>query len=81
MLVVTVERKNSILTGRNLQQNQAQCERTSAEADWVYNELWFINWPGIIKGSGLKRAVVYKWLWFINASGLEKLWFIKRSGL
>ncbi|MEQ2295267.1 T-box transcription factor tbx15 [Ameca splendens] len=27
MHVATVERKNSLLTGRNLQQNQAQCER------------------------------------------------------
>uniref|UniRef100_A0A3Q2DVK8 Uncharacterized protein n=1 Tax=Cyprinodon variegatus TaxID=28743 RepID=A0A3Q2DVK8_CYPVA len=34
MLVATVERKNPLLTGRNLQQNQAQCERPSAEADW-----------------------------------------------
>ncbi|MED6239744.1 hypothetical protein ATANTOWER_010453 [Ataeniobius toweri] len=36
MHVVTVERKNSLLTRRNLQQNQnrAQCERPSATTDW-----------------------------------------------
>ncbi|MEQ2243518.1 T-box transcription factor tbx15 [Ilyodon furcidens] len=34
MHVATVERKNSLLTGRNLQQNQAQCERPSATTDW-----------------------------------------------
>ncbi|MED6256635.1 hypothetical protein ATANTOWER_031429 [Ataeniobius toweri] len=34
--VETVERKNSLLTGRNLQQNQAQCERPSATTDWGF---------------------------------------------
>ncbi|KAK5598624.1 Adenylate cyclase type 3 [Crenichthys baileyi] len=36
MHVATVERKNSLLTGRNLQQNQnqSQCERPSATTDW-----------------------------------------------
>ncbi|KAK5607479.1 hypothetical protein CRENBAI_021227 [Crenichthys baileyi] len=34
MHVATVERKNSLLTRRNLQQNQAQCERPSATTDW-----------------------------------------------
>ncbi|MEQ2257857.1 hypothetical protein ILYODFUR_039221 [Ilyodon furcidens] len=36
MHVATVERKNSLLTGRNLQQNQnqAQCERPSATTHW-----------------------------------------------
>ncbi|MEQ2249654.1 hypothetical protein ILYODFUR_031539 [Ilyodon furcidens] len=34
MHVATVERKNSLLTGRNLQQNQAQCEWPSATTDW-----------------------------------------------
>ncbi|MEQ2242614.1 hypothetical protein ILYODFUR_037696 [Ilyodon furcidens] len=33
MHVATVERKNSLLTGRNLQQNHAQCERPSATTD------------------------------------------------
>ncbi|MEQ2230455.1 hypothetical protein ILYODFUR_029480 [Ilyodon furcidens] len=37
MHVVTVERKNSLLTGRNLQQNQAQCERPSATTDWGFD--------------------------------------------
>ncbi|MEQ2259534.1 hypothetical protein XENORESO_013325 [Xenotaenia resolanae] len=36
MHVATVERKNSLLTGRNLQQNQAQCERPSATTDWGF---------------------------------------------
>ncbi|MED6235856.1 hypothetical protein ATANTOWER_001242 [Ataeniobius toweri] len=36
MHVATVERKNSLLTGRNLQQNQAQCERPSATTDWAF---------------------------------------------
>ncbi|MED6255424.1 hypothetical protein ATANTOWER_009561 [Ataeniobius toweri] len=36
MHVATVERKNSLLTGRNLQQNQAQCERPSAMTDWGF---------------------------------------------
>ncbi|MEQ2239376.1 Septin-4 [Ilyodon furcidens] len=34
MHVATVERKNSLLTGTNLQHNQAQCERPSAMTDW-----------------------------------------------
>ena len=34
MLVATVERKNSLLRGRNLLENQTQSERPSAEADW-----------------------------------------------
>ncbi|MEQ2299327.1 hypothetical protein AMECASPLE_014066 [Ameca splendens] len=28
--------ENSLLTGRNLQQNQAQCERPSATTDWGF---------------------------------------------
>ncbi|MED6256466.1 hypothetical protein ATANTOWER_026718 [Ataeniobius toweri] len=38
MHVATVERKNSLLTGRNLQQNQnqAQSERPSATTDWRF---------------------------------------------
>ncbi|MEQ2226966.1 hypothetical protein ILYODFUR_032768 [Ilyodon furcidens] len=36
MHVATVERKNSLLTGRNLQQNQAQYERPSATTDWGF---------------------------------------------
>ncbi|MED6236434.1 hypothetical protein ATANTOWER_009149 [Ataeniobius toweri] len=36
MHVATVERKNSLLTGRNLQQNQAQCERPSATTEWGF---------------------------------------------
>ncbi|MED6252461.1 hypothetical protein ATANTOWER_012022 [Ataeniobius toweri] len=36
MHVATAERKNSLLTGRNLQQNQAQCERPSATTDWGF---------------------------------------------
>ncbi|KAK5609718.1 Unconventional myosin-Ib [Crenichthys baileyi] len=36
MHVATVERKNSLLTGRNLQQNQAQCEWPSATTDWGF---------------------------------------------
>ncbi|MED6244976.1 hypothetical protein ATANTOWER_028882, partial [Ataeniobius toweri] len=38
MHVATVERKNSLLTGRNLQQNQnqAQCERPSATTHWEF---------------------------------------------
>ncbi|MED6259374.1 hypothetical protein ATANTOWER_021666 [Ataeniobius toweri] len=38
MHVATVERKNSLLTGRNLQQNQAQCERPSATTDWEFKK-------------------------------------------
>ncbi|MED6260474.1 hypothetical protein ATANTOWER_019471 [Ataeniobius toweri] len=34
MHVATVERKNSLLTGRNLQQIQAQCEQPSTTTDW-----------------------------------------------
>ncbi|MEQ2173199.1 hypothetical protein GOODEAATRI_029521 [Goodea atripinnis] len=37
MHVATVERKNSLLTGRILQQNQAQCERRSAATDWGFD--------------------------------------------
>ncbi|MEQ2309167.1 hypothetical protein AMECASPLE_035700 [Ameca splendens] len=31
-----IGRKNSLLTGRNLQQNQAQCEWPSATTDWGF---------------------------------------------
>ncbi|MEQ2282280.1 hypothetical protein AMECASPLE_038859 [Ameca splendens] len=38
MHVTTVERKNSLLTGRNFQQNrnQARCERPCATTDWGF---------------------------------------------
>ncbi|MED6250357.1 hypothetical protein ATANTOWER_030594 [Ataeniobius toweri] len=42
MHVATMERKNSLLTGRNLQQNQAQCERpsaTTAVITYLFNAL------------------------------------------
>ncbi|MEQ2305064.1 hypothetical protein AMECASPLE_033694, partial [Ameca splendens] len=36
LLQATVEKKNSLLTGRNHQQNQAQCGRPSATTDWGF---------------------------------------------
>uniref|UniRef100_A0A3Q2GNB3 Solute carrier family 49 member 3 n=1 Tax=Cyprinodon variegatus TaxID=28743 RepID=A0A3Q2GNB3_CYPVA len=60
MLVVTVERKTFLLTGRNLQQNQAQCERPSAEiwltfapiadqsAQYLKVTLDDINWLSVV---------------------------------
>ncbi|MEQ2272523.1 hypothetical protein XENORESO_019011 [Xenotaenia resolanae] len=44
MHVATVERKNSLLTGRNLQQNRAQCERPSAttafQQEAIFGRVW-----------------------------------------
>ncbi|MEQ2165855.1 hypothetical protein GOODEAATRI_021472 [Goodea atripinnis] len=49
---VAMEWKNSLLTGRHLQQNQAQCERPSATTDW-----------GIERTANSGYFLVSLWVW------------------
>ncbi|MEQ2293771.1 hypothetical protein AMECASPLE_036992 [Ameca splendens] len=66
MPVATVERKNSLLTGRNLQQNQnqAQCERPSATTDWGFerteqsNKKEYRSTDPVVLSTGKKRETL-----------------------